>query len=226
MNEKEKKEYLHKFDNQLHLLGRITAAISVILMVATPLVIAQMYGVSISGSGFLNGFLKVGVIYIPVAIVEFLVYAPMLGTGGSYLSFLTGNVTNLKIPCAMNARDIAKTTQGTVEDEIVSTLSVATSALVTMVILFLGVLLLVPLTPILQNPVLEPAFNNVVPALFGALGCKYFAKSWKLTAIPLLSMILLCVLVPAMIDQTSILLLPAGGMALAIGFLMYKKGIL
>ena len=226
MNENEKKEYLNKFDNQLHLLGRITLIVSVILMVAAPIVIGQMYGLTVDGPGFLNGFLKVGVIYVPVASVEFLVYAPMLGTGGSYLSFLTGNVTNLKIPCAMNARDIAKTTQGTVEDEIVSTLSVATSALVTMVILFLGVLLLVPLTPIIQNPVLSPAFDNVVPALFGALGCKYFAKSWKLTAIPLFGMILLCVLVPAMIDQTSILLLPAGGLALAIGFFMHKKDLL
>lgn len=226
MNEKEKKQYLDKFDNQLHFLGRITLVVAVVLMIAAPLVIGQMYGVSVSGSGFLSGFLKVGIIYIPVAIVEFLVYAPMLGTGGSYLSFLTGNVTNLKIPCAMNARDIAKTTQGTVEDEIVSTLSVATSALVTMMILFVGVLLLVPLTPIIQNPMLAPAFDNVVPALFGALGCKYFAKSWKLTAIPLLSMILLCVLVPAAISQTSLLLLPAGGMALAIGFFMHKKGVL
>lgn len=223
MNEQDKKNYLKKFDDQLHVLGRITLIVSVILMVAAPIVIGQMYGVSVDGAGFLSGFWKVGIIYIPVAIVEFLVYAPMLGTGGSYLSFLTGNVTNLKIPCAMNARDIAKTTQGTVEDEIVSTLSVATSALVTMVILFLGVLLLAPLTPVIQNPVLTPAFENVVAALFGALACKYFAKSWKLTAVPLFSMILLCVLVPAMINQTSILLLPAGGMALAIGFFMYKK---
>lgn len=226
MNEKEKSQYLKKFDDQLHVLGRITLGVAVVLMVAAPMVIGQLYGVSVSGSGFLNGILKVGIIYVPVAIVEFLVYAPMLGTGGSYLSFLTGNVTNLKIPCAMNARDIAQTKQGTVEDEIVSTLSVATSALVTMIILFLGVLLITPLTPVLQNPVLSPAFDNVVPALFGALGCKYFAKSWKLTAIPLLSMILLCVLVPAAISQTSLLLLPAGGMALAIGFFMYKKGIL
>ena len=39
-------------------------------------------------------------------------------------SFNTGNVTNMKIPCAMNARDIAKTEVGTPEDEIVSTLSI------------------------------------------------------------------------------------------------------
>ena len=140
------------------------------------------------------------------------------------MTFLTGNVTNLKIPCAMNARDIAQTSVGTAENEIVSTLSVASSSIVTMVVIFVGVLLLVPLTPVLQNPVLTPAFDTVVPALFGALGLKYFRKSMKIAAVPLLSMTLLCVLVPEAIAQTSILLIPAGGMALAIGFLLFKKG--
>ena len=68
-----------------------------------------------------------------------------------------------------------------------------------------------------------PAFDTVVPALFGALGLKYFKKSMKIAAIPLLSMTLLCVFVPAAISQTSILLIPAGGMALLIGYILWKK---
>ena len=90
-----------------------------------PFVIGAINGVTPSLKGFLVGFAKVGIIYIPVAIVEFLVYTPMLGVGGSYLAFITGNVTNMKIPCAMNARDIAKTKVGTPENEIISTISVA-----------------------------------------------------------------------------------------------------
>ena len=109
----------------------------------------------------------------------------MLGAGGSYLAFITGNVTNMKIPCAMNARDIAKTEVGTPENEIVSTISVAVSAIVTTLVILVGVILLVPLQPVLNNPVLQPAFNNVVPALFGALALKYFAKSPKIAIIPL-----------------------------------------
>lgn len=165
-----------------------------------------------------------GIIYIPVAIVEFLVYTPMLGVGGSYLAFITGNVTNMKIPCAMNARDIAKTKVGTPENEIISTISVATSAIVTTLVIVAGVILMIPLRPVLENPVLVPAFDNVVPALFGALGLKYFMKSPKIAAIPVLSMTLLCVLVPAAISQTSLLMIPAGGMALLIGWILFKKG--
>jgi len=148
----------------------------------------------------------------------------MLGAGGSYLAFITGNVTNMKIPCAMNARDIAKTEVGTPENEIVSTISVAVSAIVTTLVILVGVIMLVPLQPVLSAPVLQPAFNNVVPALFGALGLKYFAKSPKIAAIPLLLMCALCIFVPSMISQTSILMIPSGGLALAIGFLLFKKG--
>lgn len=226
MDQNAKEAYLQKFNQQLHLLGRITLGVAIVLLIGAPLVMGLLYGVMPDMSGFLKGIIKVGIIYIPVAIVEFLVYAPMLGTGGSYLTFLTGNVTNLKIPCAMNSRDIAKTEVGTVENEIISTISVSVSALVTMLVIFVGVLLLVPLTPVLQNPVLTPAFDTVVPALFGALGLKYFIKSLKIAFIPLLTMTLLCVIVPAAISQTSLLLIPAGGMALGIGYLLYRKNML
>ncbi len=220
---KNKEQFFEEFNNGLHRIGRITLIFSVILLVAIPFVIGMINGVSPDGAGFLSGLAKVGIIYIPVAIVEFLVYSPMLGAGGSYLSFITGNVTNMKIPCAMNARDIAGTQPGTPENEIISTISVATSAIVTTLVIVAGVILLVPLQPVLSSEVLMPAFNNVIPALFGALGLKYFAKSPKIAVLPLLLMSLLCIFVPSMISQTSILLIPSGGLALLIGFLLFKK---
>lgn len=226
MSEEQKRQFLDDFNNGLHRMGRIFLIISVIALVAVPFVIGAINGVMPDGMGFLSGFAKVGIIYIPVAIVEFLVYTPMLGVGGSYLTFITGNVTNLKIPCAMNARDIAGTQAGTPENEIISTISVATSAIVTTLVIVAGVVLIIPLKPILENPVLLPAFDNVVPALFGALALKYFSKSLKLAAIPFVTMTLLCILVPAATSATSFLLIPAGGMALAIGYVMFKKGML
>lgn len=219
----EKEKFFEEFNNGLHRIGRITLILGTLMLIAIPFIIGAINGVMPDLGGFVAGLAKVGVIYIPVAIVEFLVYSPMLGVGGSYLSFITGNVTNMKIPCVMNATDIAGTKAGTPEHEIISTISVATSAIVTMLVIVAGVILLVPLQPILQQEALTPAFNNVVPALFGALGLKYFAKSPKIAAIPLLLMSLLCVFVPAMIKETSILLIPSGGLALLIGFMLYKK---
>lgn len=222
MNEKEK--FFEDFNKGLHRIGRITMLLGILVLMAVPFVVAGIFDAKIQMSGFLAGFAKVAVIYIPVSIVEFLVYAPMLGAGGSYISFITGNVTNMKIPCAMNARDIAGTQVGTPEHEIISTISTATSAIVTTLVIVVGVILLIPLQPVLQSEVLAPAFDYVVPALFGALGLKYFAKSPQIAVIPVVLMSALCIFVPSMISQTSILIIPSGALALLIGFLLFKKG--
>lgn len=224
MDNKNKEQFFEEFNNGLHRLGRFTLVAGIILLMAVPFAFGMISGVMPNISAFFKGFANVAVVYFPVSVVEFLVYAPMLGAGGSYLAFITGNVTNMKIPCAMNARDIAKTEVGTPENEIVSTISVATSALVTTLVILVGVILLVPLQPVLNNPVLQPAFNNVVPALFGALALKYFSKSPQIALIPLALMCLLCIFVPSMISQTSVLMIPSGALALAIGFVLFKKG--
>jgi len=222
MNEKEK--FFKDFNDDLHRIGRITMLLGILVLMAVPFVVAGIFDASIDVSGFWAGFAKVAIIYIPVSIVEFLVYAPMLGAGGSYISFITGNVTNMKIPCAMNARDIAGTQVGTPENEIISTISTATSAIVTTLVIVVGVILLIPLQPVLQSEVLAPAFDYVVPALFGALGLKYFTKSPQIAVIPVVLMSALCIFVPSMISQTSILIIPSGALALLIGFLLFKKG--
>ena len=224
MDAQKKEQFFEEFNNGLHRLGRFTLIAGIVILMAVPFLFGLVSGVMPDMAAFLKGWANVAVVYFPVSVVEFLVYAPMLGAGGSYLAFITGNVTNMKIPCAMNARDIAKTEVGTPENEIVSTISVAVSAIVTTLVILLGVIMLVPLQPVLNSEVLQPAFNNVVPALFGALGLKYFAKSPQIAVIPLALMCLLCIFVPSMITQTSILMIPSGGLALAIGFILFKKG--
>jgi len=148
----------------------------------------------------------------------------MLGSGGGYLAFITGNLINMKIPCAMNARDMVDAKSGTPENEIISTISIATSSLVTILVLALGVLLLVPLQPILQNPVLQPAFENVVPALFGAMAYKYYRGNMKIALFPLVIMSVLFVLLPSLIGSTSFMIIPSGAIAIGVAYLTYKKG--
>ena len=222
MNEKEL--FFQDFNNSMHRLGRVTLIVMTALLLAVPFLYGSINSVSPNLGGFLSGLAKVGLIYYPVAIVEFLVYTPMLGVGGSYLSFMTGNVTNMRIPCVMNAKDIAGTEAGTPEHEIISTIAVATSAITTTVVIVIGVICMVPLQPVLQSEVLLPAFNNVVPALFGALGLKYFAKSPQIAIVPLVLVSLLCIFVPSMINQSSLLMIPCGALALGIGFVLFKKG--
>ena len=222
----EKQKFFEEFNNSLHRIGRITMVLMIGLLLMVPISFGMLNDLSPDWSGFLGGIIKVAIIYYPTSIVEFLIYTPMLGVGGSYLSFITGNVTNMRIPCAMNAASIAKTQPGTAEHEIISTIAVATSAITTTVVILLGVICLVPLQPVLQNPALQPAFNNVVPALFGALGLKYFAKSLRLSAPPLVLMSILCIAVPSLISQTSTMMIPVGALALVLGYVLWKKDLL
>ena len=178
------KEY-DRYLNATHALGKILTAVVLVLLVGAPFVIGIYLGSMPNISAAVKAFLGVGLVYMISAIVEYFIYVPMLGAGGSYLAFITGNLINMKIPCAINARDIVGVKSGTPENEIIATLSIATSSLVTILVLAAGVLLMIPLQPILQSPVLQPAFETVVPALFGAMACKYYRSNWTIALIVL-----------------------------------------
>lgn len=223
MNETERKAYLEQFNRRTHVLGRIVSAITLVLLVGAPFLIGTFLGAMPDMGAVAKGFLSVGLVWTVSSVAEFLIYTPMLGAGGGYLAFITGNLINMKIPCAVNARDIVGTKTGTAENEIISTLSIATSSLVTIVVLALGVALLVPLQPVLKSPVLQPAFANVVPALFGAMAYQYFRKNVQVAVAPLVVMSLLFMLVPSLTSSTSFMIIPSGALAIGIAYSMYRK---
>ena len=206
-----------------HTLGRVMTAAVLILLLAAPFAIGLFLGAMPNLGAAAKAFLGVGLVYLISGIVEYLIYVPMLGAGGSYLAFITGNLINMKIPCAINARDIVGVKSGTAENEIIATLSIATSSLVTIVVLAVGVALMIPLQPILQSPVLQPAFEHVVPALFGAMACKYYRSNRVIALIVLGVMSLLFVLVPGLIGSTSMMVIPSGALAIGLAYLSFRK---
>ena len=218
-NQKTYESYL----KSTHRLGRIVSMITLVLLVGAPFAIGALLGAEPDLGAVARAFLSVGLVWTVSSVVEFLVYTPMLGAGGSYLAFITGNLINMKSPCAMNAKEVVNAKSGTAENEVIATLSIATSALVTIVVLALGVVLLIPLQPVLQSPVLAPAFDNVVPALFGAMAYKYYRKDPLLALIPLTAMIVLFTLVPSLTSSTSFMIIPSGALAIALSWFKYRR---
>lgn len=218
-----KNTFFEKYNIRTHLYGRIGLVIGILLMLGVPFAMGLVLHAMPDVNGFWKGFAQVAMVYIPSCVVEFLIYTPMLGAGGSYLAFITGNLINMKIPCMMNAKDITEAEVGSPESEIVSTLSIAASALTTTVVIALGVLLLIPLRPVLESPALQPAFDHVVPALFGALAYQYFRKGIKIVVLPLVVMTLLCVLMPSLIGSVGFLIIPSGAMAIGVGYVLWKR---
>ena len=223
MQAEEKNKTFEQYNRGTHRYGRIACTLTLFLLLAAPFLIGSYLGAMPDLGAFGRSFLAIGLVWFVSCVAEYLVYTPMLGAGGGYLAFITGNLINMKIPCAVNARDIVGVKAGTPENEIISTLSIATSSLVTIVVLALGVLLLIPLQPVLQSPVLRPAFDNVVPALFGAMAYKYFRRNLDIVVIPFVLMSLLFILVPSMTSSTSFMILPSGGIAILIAWLQYRK---
>ena len=219
----DKKTFFDQYSVRTYVYGRVGLIIGLILMLGMPFAMGLVLNAMPDMSAFWKGFIQVAIVYIPSSIVEFLIYTPMLGSGGSYLAFITGNLINMKIPCMMNAKGIANAEAGTPESEVVSTLSIAASAMTTTAVIAIGVLLLIPLQPILSSPVLAPAFDNVVPALFGALAFQYFRKGVKIAAIPLVVMAVLFVAVPSLIGSVGFMIIPSGAMAIGIGYVLWKK---
>ena len=224
MNDLEKKSLFEIYNQRTHLFGRLACIITLVLLLGAPFVMGIYLGAMPNLAAVARGFLACGLVWAVSCVAEYLVYTPMLGAGGSYLAFITGNLINMKIPCAMNARDMVDAKTGTAENEIISTLSIATSSLVTILVLAGGVVALIPLQPILQAPALQPAFDNVVPALFGAMAYKYYRGNMKIAVLPLLVMALLFILVPSLTGSTSFMVLPSGAIAIGVAFLLFQKG--
>ena len=221
-NKNENTEWMN-YSKRTHIIGRIVSLVTLVLLIGAPFLMGRYLGAYPDLKATANGFFSVGIVWVVSSVAEFLIYTPMLGAGGGYLAFITGNLINMKIPCAVNARDMVGAKTGTPENEIISTISIATSSLVTIVVLAVGVLLMVPLQPVLQNPALQPAFDNVVPALFGAMAYKYYRKNMQIAVFPLIIMSVLFILVPSLIGSTSFMIVPSGAIAIGVAYLFYKK---
>ena len=184
---------LGSFDDKTHFYGRIWGLVAALLILSYPFVCMAIFGASIDWKLFASGA-SIIVLYCVVGAVETFTYTPMLGSGGTYLGFVTGNLSNLKVPCALNCMEQAGVEKGTEEAEIISTISIAVSSIVTMLILVLGVVLISFLTPVFENPTLAPAFDNVLPSLFGGMAVVYISKNWKISVIPCVLMLLVFII--------------------------------
>ncbi len=213
-------DYMKKTD----LYGKIWIWTAVFVVLLVPVAICVYYNAWPSATAVLKGLLGVAPIYWTVGVIEVITYTPMLGVGGTYLAFVTGNLTSLKAPSALNAMENAEVTPGSEEGEVISTLAIATCSIVTTLVLVVGVCLLTVVSPILDSPALAPAFDNILPALFGGLAVVYVSKNWKLAITPLIFMVVLFLCVPSLASSVGVLVPVGVVIALIAARIMYKKG--
>lgn len=170
-------QQLDSFQAWSHKWGRIGTLIALIYMIALPFIVLGYYGCIPSFGSVINiSTISILLIYIPVGISEALSYTPILGAS-SYLTFITGNIMNLKLPCAVNAMKIAKKEPNTPEGEAVASVAVAVSSIMTIVILALAALLSTQISPLFELPSVKTASSYIIPALFGSLTLGLFSST-------------------------------------------------
>lgn len=212
--------------DSVHRDGTIWNLTMMVILLAFPVAVALIFKAAPDWRGLIEGLIATAPMYWAVGAVEVITFIPMLGAGGSYLSFVTGNISNLKLPCAINALENAKVDAKSEEGEIISTIAIAVSSIVTVIIIAIGVLLIIPLQPLLESPVLNPAFDQMLPALFGALGVALISKNWKIAIAPIVLMLALFVFVPALNSGTVGIMVPVGVLfTIAVSRILYKKGL-
>ena len=221
------------YSDQIHLVGRIGSVGSLAFMVGIPALICAVYDLWPSFSEVFSIGSGVMAMFIPIAVSEVFSYTPILGSA-CYIAFITGNVMNLKLPCAIQAMEIADVAQGTEEGDALSTIAIAASSMVTMVVIAIGVVLLVPLQPILQQPAVQTATTYMLPALFGGMflgmltskSAGEYVIEGKLKAIvlPLIVIVLINFFVTPISGKEGFAMLGAIPFTVLCAYVLYQKG--
>lgn len=213
--------------DSVHRDGRIWNLSVMVLLLLFPVIVSIVFDATPDWNALLLGLIATAPMYWAVGIIETITYVPMLGAGGSYLSFVTGNISNLKLPCAINALEQNDVSANSEEGELISTIAIATSSIVTTIIIVIGVIAIVPLTPILEAKILEPAFAQMLPALFGGLGVAFVSRNWKIAIAPVLLMLVLFIFVPALNAGTVGIMVPVSVVfTILVSHILYRKGVL
>ena len=211
------KSYMDK----VHTWGRISCVISLVFFLCIPLAISIHFNVWPSLSVIGKGLASL-LIFFVTAIVEVVAYSPMLGAGGTYLSFVSGNIMNLKMPCALNAMENAKVKANTEEGEVITTIAICASTITTTVIIAVFVIIFAlnpKFSEIMASDTFSPAFQQVTYTIFGSLAATYFVKHWKISIFPIAAITVILLF----IDPGIGVLIPIGVVLSMLGaHVMYK----
>ncbi|MFB0972641.1 MAG: hypothetical protein QMB54_06630 [Neofamilia sp.] len=214
-----------EYGKSINRLGRITSIIALFFMFLVPMGTAAIFGLEVNISESLGAAASLIAIFLPMAVVENISYYPVLGAGGMYLSSITGNILNMKLPAAISGMKIAQVEPGTDEGDVISVLSIGTSSVVTTIIVFTGLFLGKALLPILSSPILAPGFQNITPALMGAVAVPSLLQNKKLAVVPVILAIGAYLIIGSarfgMVQ--SYVLISVMALSVLAGYIMFKK---
>ncbi len=213
---------MNDYQKRSHSIGRISLLVAIALFISYPLATSLIFGAYPDMTVVLKGLLAIVPIYWTVGAIEAFTFGPMLGTG-AYLGFVTGNLSAMKVPVSLMAIELTEVKANSEAGDVVATIAIAICSIVTVLIIILGMVLISFIQPILSSPILAPAFENILPALFGALGVFFMAKRIKIAIFPIVFMTVLFLALPQLSSAVSLLVPLSAALTVGIARILYKK---
>ncbi len=183
------------YQSWVHRFGIVSSLILLIAMTAFPIVASAIYGLWPDLGQLWPGFIAVILFMAPFWPAETIGYMSVMGPGALYMSYITGNVTNLRMPATVGTINSLGIKPNTDECHTLAIIACGASVITTVAVIAIGVVVAAPLEPVLNLPAIQPAFNYVVPALFGGLVAQTILKGKKqflLYLIPLAVCLFFC----------------------------------
>ena len=216
-------------------LGRIATIICILIMFIIPSIICTAYSIWPSFDSVMGAAGPLLAMYLPVALAEQLSMIPVTGNS-AYINSIMGNVTNIKFPAYLTALASINQDPGSEEADVMGMIAVCISGMTTMVIILIGLILLVPLSPILTSPVVKTATSYIMPALFGSMlvgiltnksAGNYVAENKTLVGIiDLVVVFFINIFITSLDRKQGFAMVGVMALSILLAYIFYKKGII
>jgi len=205
--------------------GKITLLAAVVCLFIPGTYLWLVHGLVPPGDALIRSLIGIWSFALVFSVVEPVVYFSLIGFGGTYMAFLSGNLLNLRFPISVTAQEVVGTKEGTPEAEIASTLGVAGSLIASQLVLTVGIIFFLPFLGKLDaaGSSVNIALDHVLPALFGALAGMFLFKSVKLGIVPVVGGVILALMNDSL--KTSYVIAPMVVVSVLAARVMYKKGM-
>lgn len=170
--------YKDEYTPKINKIGKFTGYLGVLVAFTPALVLAVVYGIVPKPAALLTAFISGASAFGVLWFVEPISYFPVVGPAGTYMAFLSGNISNMRIPCASMAQVAAEVEPGTEKGSIIATLGMAVSIIINVSVLTIGAILGTSVLAMLPDSI-KAALNYLLPALFGALLVQFGMKMIK-----------------------------------------------
>ena len=214
-----------QFQNWVLNFGQISSGVLLLLMLLFPVAVSVVFNLWPDPATMIPATITVVLLLAPWWPGECIGYMTTLGPGALYMAYITGNVSNLRVPATLGTISSLNMEPNTDECHTMAIIACGASNFTTIIILAIGLVLSVPLQPVLNAPALQPAFNYAIPALFGGLVAQNVLKTKKsflLYLIPLAICLFFCYFTKVAAAYYMLVTVFAG--AAAYYFLDYKRG--